>query len=154
MKKLKLLLDTNVVIDYLDVREPYFDKARLLMTAGYVGEFELWITASQVSDLVYILSEGGRRALIPSVLERLRGLRSFVEVFATSGNEIDQMLAAAWKDPEDSLLFEAALSLRADAIITRNQADYESSLIKVLNCDDFFTWVKEVYSIEYDEINP
>lgn len=154
MRKLKLLLDTNVVIDYLDVREPYFDKARLLMTAGYVGEFELWITASQVSDLVYILSEGGRRALIPSVLERLRGLRSFVEVFATSCNEIDRMLAAAWKDPEDSLLFEAALSLRADAIITRNQADYESSLIKVLSCDDFFTWVKEVYSIEYDEINP
>lgn len=47
MRKLKLLLDTNVVIDYLDVREPYYDKARLPMTAGYVGELELWITASQ-----------------------------------------------------------------------------------------------------------
>ena len=58
MARMKLLLDTNVVIDYLHEREPYYEKARLLMTAGRVGEFSLWITSSQVTDLIYILSEG------------------------------------------------------------------------------------------------
>ena len=56
MARMKLLLDTNVVIDYLHEREPYYEKARLLMTAGRVGEFSLWITSSQVTDLIYILS--------------------------------------------------------------------------------------------------
>lgn len=153
MEKLRLLLDTNVVIDYLDAREPHYEKARLLMLAGYAGEFELWITASQVSDLIYILSEGGSRERMPGVLERLRGLRSFVEVFATGESEVDRMLAASWKDPEDCLLFEAALSLRADAIITRNQKDFEASLIKVLDCEEFFEWVKREYSLDYDEVN-
>lgn len=153
MEKLRLLLDTNVVIDYLDAREPHYEKARLLMLAGYAGEFELWITASQVSDLIYILSEGGSRERMPGVLERLRGLRSFVEVFATGESEVDRMLAASWKDPEDCLLFEAALSLRADAIITRNQKDFETSLIKVLDCEEFFEWVKREYSLDYDEVN-
>lgn len=153
MEKLRLLLDTNVVIDYLDAREPHYEKARLLMLAGYAGEFELWITASQVSDLIYILSEGGSRERMPGVLERLRGLRSFVGVFATGESEVDRMLAASWKDPEDCLLFEAALSLRADAIITRNQKDFETSLIKVLDCEEFFEWVKREYSLDYDEVS-
>lgn len=153
MEKLRLLLDTNVVIDYLDAREPHYEKARLLMLAGYAGEFELWITASQVSDLIYILSEGGSRERMPSVLERLRRLRSFVEVFATGESEVGRMLAASWKDPEDCLLFETALSLKADAIITRNQKDFETSLIKVLDCEEFFKWVKREYSLDYDEVN-
>lgn len=73
MARMKLLLDTNVVIDFLHEREPYYDKARLLMTAGRVGEFDLWITSSQVTDLIYILSEGGKRSLLSRVLEQLRG---------------------------------------------------------------------------------
>lgn len=152
MARLKLLLDTNVVIDYLDMRDPHYEKSRLLMLAGYVGEFELWITAPQVTDLIYVLTEGGKKSLVPEVLERLRKLRAFINVFATSGNEVDRMLAEAWDDPEDSLLFEAALSMRADAIITRNQKDFESSLVKVLDCNRFFDWVKESCGIDYGEV--
>lgn len=37
MAQSKLLLDTNVVIDYLNEREPYYEKARLLMIGGRVG---------------------------------------------------------------------------------------------------------------------
>ena len=84
MARMKLLLDTNVVIDYLHEREPYYEKARLLMTAGRVGEFSLWITSSQVTDLIYILSEGGKRSLLSHVLEQLRGMRTFVNVHAVS----------------------------------------------------------------------
>lgn len=54
MDRLKLLLDTNVIIDYLHEREPHYRKTRLLMTAGRVGEFDLWITSSQVTDLSLI----------------------------------------------------------------------------------------------------
>ena len=85
MVRAKLLVDTNVLIDYLSMREPFYDEARLLMIVGRVGEFELWMTSSQVTDLIYILSDGGKQSLMPSVLERLRGLRTFVEVFAVGG---------------------------------------------------------------------
>ena len=60
MAQVELLLDTNVVVDYLNEREPFYEKARLLMIGGRVGEFELWVSSSQVTDLVYILSNGGR----------------------------------------------------------------------------------------------
>ncbi|WP_455779600.1 PIN domain-containing protein [Gordonibacter pamelaeae] len=152
MGRLKLLLDTNVVIDFLHERDPHYAKTRLLMMAGRVGEFDLWITSSQVTDLVYILSEGGSRKLLPRVLEQLRGLRTFVNVHAVSDREVDRMLAAAWKDPEDSLIFESALEMRADAIVTRNQKDFESSVIKVVDCDEFFAWMHEEFGFDYDEV--
>lgn len=151
MAKMKLLLDTNVVIDYLHEREPFYRKSRLLMAAGRVGEFDLWITSSQVTDLIYILSEGGSRTLLPRVLEQLRGLRTFVNVHAVGDREVDRMLAASWKDPEDSLIFESALIMKADAVITRNQRDFESSVVKVVDCDEFFAWVRTEFDLDYDE---
>lgn len=152
MARLKLLLDTNIVIDYLNRRAPFYEKARLLMIAGRVGEFELWITSSQVTDLMYILSDGGRRERACDVREQLRGLRTFVNVYAVSDSEIDRMLASTWKDPEDALMFEAALSMRADALVTRNQGDFESDLVRVVDCEEFFAWVRNDYGLEYGEV--
>ena len=152
MARAKLLVDTNVLIDYLSMREPFYDEARLLMIVGRVGEFELWMTSSQVTDLIYILSDGGKQALMPSVLERLRGLRTFVEVFAVGGAEVDRMLASAWKDPEDALMFESALSLKADAIITRNAKDFESSLVRAMTAREFFNWLRDEKGVDYQEV--
>lgn len=152
MAQAKLLLDTNVVIDYLNEREPHYEKARLLMIGGRVGEFELWISSSQVTDLVYILSNGGRANEIDAVMEQLRGLRTFVNVFAASEREVDLMLAASWRDPEDYLLYEIALALRADALITRNQHDFPQGLVPVMDCDEFFQWMRDAYGLDYDEV--
>lgn len=152
MGRMKLLLDTNIIIDYLNQREPFYEKARLLMIAGRVGEFDLWITSSQVTDLIYILSDGGSRSLQTQVMGQLRALRTFVNMHAVGSSEVDCMLASSWKDPEDALIFESALSLRADAIITRNQSDFETTVIKVVNCEEFFQWIEAEFSLSYDEI--
>ncbi len=152
MAQAKLLLDTNVVIDYLHEREPFYEKVRLLMIGGRVGEFELWISSSQVTDLVYILSNGGRISEMATVMDQLRGLRTFVSVFAASEREVDLMLAASWRDPEDYLLYEMALALRADALITRNQSDFPQGLIPVMDCNEFFQWMKRERSLDYGEV--
>lgn len=114
MAQVELLLDTNVVVDYLNEREPFYEKARLLMIGGRVGEFELWVSSSQVTDLVYILSNGGRASEMDAAMGQLRGLRTFVNVFAASEREVDLMLAASWHDPETTS-FTKRPALRADA---------------------------------------
>lgn len=151
MAKLKLLVDTNVIVDYLNVRDHY-ESARLLMICGRFGEFELWATASQMTDLIYILSDGGKKSLIPEVLGRLRGLRSFVNVCTVGPAQVDKMLSTSWKDPENALLFELALEMKADAVVTTNTKDFESSLVKVLTSDELFDWVESTYNIRYDEV--
>lgn len=152
MSQAKLLLDTNIVIDYLAEREPFYPDARLLMIAGRMGEFDLWISSSQVTDLIYILSEGSKRSLLPSTLEQLRGLRTFVNVCTVSDREIDGMLPSTWNDPEDALLFEIALRHQVDVLVTRNQKDFESPLVRAMNCTELFDWLRDERGIDYREI--
>ncbi len=152
MSRAKLVLDTNVIIDYLDERHPHYKTTRLLMILGRMGEFDLWMSSSQVTDLVYILSDGGKEALIPSTLKKLRGLRTFVNVHALGEGEIDRMLAASWKDSEDDLLVETALAIKADCIITRNKKDFEDTLIKVMDSEEFFAWMRKDRGLGYAEI--
>ena len=145
-------MDTNVFVDFLNAREPFYSESRLLMILGRMGELELWMTSSQVTDLVYILSDGGKDALVADVVKRLRGLRTFVEVFAVGGGEVDRMLASSWGDPEDALMFESALSIRADAVITRNADDFENDLVPAMSCGEFFDHLRDTYGMDYREV--
>lgn len=152
MAKLKVLLDTNVIVDCLGAREPFYELARRVLLCGRVGEFELWLASSQFTDLVYILSNGGAKSRLAPALSALRGLRSFVNVHPVGAAEIDAMLATGWKDPEDALLFEVAMRVRADAIITRNASDFETTVINVFDCEGFFAWLSESVGLDYSEI--
>lgn len=152
MARFRYLLDTNIVIDFLQQREPFHESSRLLMALGRAGEFELWLLESQFTDLVYILTDGGKRPLMASALERLRGLRTFIEVHSSGAEGIDLMLATAWPDPEDALIHEAALRLQADAIITRNQVDFENRLVSVFDCSQLFSHLETAHGLVYDII--
>ena len=146
---LKLLIDTNIIIDYLHMRQPFFQSARRLIILGYAHVFDLWLTSSQMTDLVYILTEGGKQSLIREALSQLRELRQIINLYATSENEVDKMLLTDWRDPEDFLLYQCALALSADAIITRNSSNFEEQIVKVCNCEELFVWVYENSSVRY-----
>ena len=148
----KLLLDTNVVLDYIGRREVGYEKARLLMLGGRVGEFSLWITTSQVTDIIFILTEGGKKSKIPEVLKQLRTLRRYVNVYTVAVKDIDAMLMTTSDDPEDALLIEAALQLDVDAVITRDEDFPGRNLVNTFDCPGFFKWMEDKYGISYAEV--
>ena len=61
------------------------------------------------------------------------------------------MLLTSWQDPEDALMHEVVLSLKVDAIISRNAQDYEGSFVSVLPCSELFEEFKN-QGIVYEEI--
>ena len=146
------MLDTNVIVDFLNVRQPFYQAARLLMIGGRVGEFDLWVTSSQFTDLVYLLSDGGKAARMPEVLERLRGLRTFVNVRPVDDGDVDRMLATSWHDLEDALLYQVAVRIKADFLVTRNGADFEGDLVRVVDCDGFFAALRDEQGLDYEEV--
>lgn len=148
----KVLVDTNVLIDYLNEREPFNRDARLLMLAACVGDIDAWISASQATDLVYILSNGGKVALLGETLERLRTLRTFVQVAPVDAWCVDRMLATSWEDPEDALVNEVALQIKADCIVTRDACLQKHATIPAFDCAGFFDWLQRTAGISYDEV--
>lgn len=148
----KVLADTNVLIDYLQQREPFYSDARLLMLAANVGDVEVWMSASQVTDLVYILSDGGASGEIGSTLERLRVLWSFVRVAPIDAWCVDRMFATSWQDPEDALVNEVALVIKADCIVTRDAYLQQHAAVPAFDCSGFFDWLEETQGLTYEEV--
>lgn len=151
MAQVKLLLGTDVVADCLCKQGEDYRDNRLMMIAGRVGEFDLWITASQMIDLMNILSEGGNPNLVPRALEQLRGLRTFVQIHGLDASQIDRVLATSWKSPAHALLFEAAMDLRADFVVTRDKALFESNLVNTTDPRGVFAWLEETFDLAYDD---
>lgn len=153
MARLKFLVDSNVVIDYLSCRKPFFEQARLLMTCGRVGEFDLWITASQATDILYVISNGARKSELPTARQRMRAFCQFVHVIDVQSQDVLAMLSSDWADAEDALIYEVAARIHADAIVTRNQTDFEAKGVRVLNCEELFAWVRQEQGVDYSEMD-
>ena len=149
---MRLLVDTNIIIDCLRKRHPHDKSASLLIGLGKLGEFELWISPSQMGDAFYLLTDGGKKSLAHAVYEELQDIRKAVKVCQFGESEVDNALASGWPDFEDALVHEAARFLKADALITRNQKDFEKSAVPVFDCDEFFDWFAEEHGVHYAEI--
>ena len=137
----KILLDTDVLVDYMQAREPFVEKALSLVTLAYTQAFELWVTSLQVAKLVDIMASDSELTSMKEVYQELRKLRKVVHVIATGAKEIDKMLCTNWKNAEASLLYQCALSLPADVIITRKVEDFEKQKMLVCIYDSFFDGV-------------
>ena len=67
--------------------------------------------------------------------------------------DIENTLESPWSDFEDACLYQCAKRLRVEAIITRNQADFERSTIPVYDCAEFFARLKDAHGLVYEEID-
>ena len=149
---MNLLIDTNILVDVLRKRDEDYEASRLLLALGKLHEFELWISPSQLGDSSYVLTGGGKRHLAAPVSEELRSLHDFITVCAFGDAEAAAAIDSGWSDLEDALVYQAARSIRADCIITRNQRDFADSNIPAKSSSEFFSWLAETQNVKYSEI--
>lgn len=81
----------------------------------------------------------------------MRTLRLFMNVCPVTAVDADAMLASDWSDPEDALLARLALRLKLDAIITRDEDFPHIDGMPVMDCEDFFAWLRETEGVVYEE---
>ena len=100
----------------------------------------------------YILTEGGRRSRDIEVRGKLAEVRTCVSVGLIGGEEIDRALASDWRDFEDAVVHQAALSAKADVLLTGNKDDFARSGIPVRTRKEFFDWLAQAKGISYGEL--
>lgn len=149
---MNLLVDTNIIVDVLRKRPYDYEASRLLLALGSLHEFELWVSPSQLSDLFYVLTAGGKRHLAESVGEELSDILSFVRVCSFGHDEALSALSCGFDDLEDALVYQAARAVKAEAIITRNQKDFARSPMPVLSSAEFFEWLSAAKNVHYAEV--
>ena len=130
-----VLIDTNVLIDFISKREPYFEDARIIVDTCDRHFYRGCIAAHSVPNIFYIL-----RKSIPETARR-EVLRKFCYIFEVVGIDrkrlIDALDDQSFPDFEDCLQFRCAEVCHADYIVTRNPKDFTQSTIPTISPDTF-----------------
>jgi len=119
--KPRYLLDLNVVLDYLQQREPWVQTARALFLAERAEKVDLFISANSVATLHYLIRKKDSRkkalAKIGMLLQRLRPADVTAAV-------IDRALRLGLDDLEDAIQAAAALEAGISVLVTRDPKDF------------------------------
>jgi predicted nucleic acid-binding protein len=131
---MKIALDTNIVLDALARREPFFEQSQAVIRLVAEGKTDGAITANAITDMYYIL----RKHLDNEALKAaLRGLMELLEVMEVTGDNCLAALDLPMNDYEDAILACCAKNWAADCIVTRNTKDFTHSPVKAMTPKDF-----------------
>jgi len=121
------LIDTNVIVDVLTRRDPFFADSSLVLDRAERGEFVAWVCATTVTTIFYLVQ---RHLGFEVTVERIKDLTSICSVAPVNRSVIDSALHNRFADFEDGVLHHSAVLAGAECIVTRNEADFrESSLV-------------------------
>ena len=127
---MKVLFDTNVVLDVLLEREPHADAAARLFSLVDNGSLEGSICATTATTVFYIAARfvGSKRA--HAQVHELLGL---VDVAPVDRDVLDRALDLDFTDFEDAVLHEAAIAGGMSAIVTRDRGGFANATIPVFD---------------------
>jgi len=126
----KVLFDTNVVLDQLLEREPHVDSAEQLLSLVDAGRLEGLICSTTATTIHYLASKAvGAQA----AMEFIRKLLSFLDVACVDREVLRSALDLGFADFEDAVIHEAARLAGAAAIVTRNGRDFARSELPVFS---------------------
>ena len=137
--KEKLFLDTNVVIDLLGERDPFYEVAAKIASLADKGKILIYVSALTYSTVYYLLARFENKDLVK---EKIRKFKVIAETSDLTGKIIDKALASGFPDFEDALQYYCAVDKDCRMIITRNGKDFKDSDIPVLSPDEYLTRLK------------
>lgn len=125
---MKILFDTNIVLDVLIDRLPHSDLAAELFSKVEEGTIIGYLCGTTVTTVYYLAAKtvGAPRAQV-----EIRKLLSLFEVAPVNRHVLESALVLDFNDFEDAVIHEAACHIGADAIVTRNHKDFKKSRIPV-----------------------
>ena len=131
----RILIDTNVLLDYLLTREPFYEDAKKIVQICVEGRVKGCIAAHFISNMFFVLRKDY------NVGERREVLLNLCSIFDVEGIDKGKLLSGLrnedFSDFEDCLQMECAKAYNAEYIITRNLADYKTSEIKAVLPEDY-----------------
>ena len=129
----RLFIDTNIVIDLLENREPFCHDAVRLFTMAYNKKVQLIVSPMTFSTASFLLRKHGSEG----VRNLLSNFRQLARVAPVNERIVDDSLASQFKDFEDAMQYYTALKANANVIITRNGQDFVNSQIPVMTASEY-----------------
>lgn len=138
---MKILIDTNVILDALTSREPWNESAEKIFIMAANNIVDMYITASSATDIYYLV----RKYLHNTDAARqiMGKLYSLVRILEVKEEDCVNALVSPIADYEDAVVEQVARRSDVECIVTRNQKDYEAGFTKIFLPDDFIQFMEQ-----------
>ncbi len=127
---MRVLLDTNIILDFFLEREPFFQSANQVFAAIVSEQIDAFISASSATDIFYIA-----RRQTQSLEEARRILTTTLNLFGVCPVDqeiLNNALQSGMADFEDAVQIACAVAQQVDAIVTRNPQDFQTEAVAIV----------------------
>ena len=140
---MRVLVDTNVVLDVLLDREPFAQSAARVFALVEESRIEGFLCATTVTTVDYLLGQ----ALAPDKARAaLKRLLDLFEIAPVNRPVLEQALGSNISDFEDAVLEQSARLVLVDAIATRNLTDFQKSSVPAFDPPELLSAVEAMES--------
>lgn len=137
---MNLFLDTNILLDVLMKREPFFLFSKRLWELSEVNKVNGIVSALSFNNIFYIVRKNGGDQLARDCIKKIRSIFSISEV---DSKILNQAIDSEIDDFEDAVQYFSALRVGARFLITRNPDDFPSSTpIAIITPEMFLKEIK------------
>lgn len=130
----RIFIDTNVLLDLLGERIPFYDSIAKITTLGEKGKLTLVVSPISFATVNYFIAKFESSKI---AREKLRKFKILCEICSLDEHTIEKGLNSSFKDFEDALQYFSATESECDIILTRNGKDFKKSLLPVMTPNEF-----------------
>jgi predicted nucleic acid-binding protein len=131
---MRILVDTDVILDIFLQREPFFEVSNQIWQANYDGLCEAFISALTPANVFYVAR---KLKGIDAAHQAIRELLDGINIYPVDGAILQAASRSPISDYEDAVQHACAVANNLDAIVTRNLDDYRNATIPVYSPTDF-----------------
>ncbi len=147
---MRILLDTNVLIDMYARRQPFEKDAARLVVMSVLGDAELWATSNSFTDVFFVLRKTFNSREVQDMIERSL---EWINVCSVNSDDIKRALSCRWSDFEDCIVDVCADKIKADYVLTRDCSGFASSKEAVLDPKGFFAMLERDRGLTYGTVD-
>ena len=138
---MRAFVDTNVLLDVLAERKPFYAEAMHFWTLAESGKVDAHIAAISLSNCYYLVRKHGGKRNAEKAVRLLRDVFTPVDLTAQI---LHQAIDAGFGDFEDAIQFHSAIHAEAECIVTRNPSHFPGAPLPILTAAEFLA----AYSFE------
>lgn len=129
-----LFVDSDIILDMLFQREPYYKFSEMLIQNKQTNYLKLSTSSLVIANVNYLFS---KKAGTINSRKAINHVINLLGILPFEKDAIAAAVSSPFSDFEDAIQHHIAINNKCDAIITRNIKDYKHSTIPVLTAEQF-----------------
>ncbi|MDJ1170073.1 PIN domain-containing protein [Roseofilum sp. BLCC_M154] len=130
---MEFLIDTNIVLDFLLQREPFYQDAERLFQAIHDNNIIGYVTATTLTNIFYIARR--HTASIDKAQQAVVATLDIMAICPVNRETLESALTVGCTDFEDAVQVACAMDQGLDGVVTRDTG-FPNILIPILSVDE------------------